>query len=296
MTQIKISIIIPTYKDWPGLQLCLNALTKQNFESALFEVIVVNNDSNSVPPLDLILPANCKIIVEKKPGSYAARNTGLNYAIGAIIGFTDSDCIPDKNWIKNAFTHFEAHPDCKRIAGKVALFNKENKPNLAEIYDRLYAFPQERYVKKWGTSVTANLFTYKSVFEKAGFFDENLMSGADLRWGLMAQKADVSIEYVESVIIHHPARNTFGELIKKEKRLGGGGGKLFKKHDYVIVDFFKLLNQFRPRLAELRYIKTNGKDLRSVDKISILFIRHYLLGLRAYEKFRVQMGKKPNRA
>lgn len=296
MKKIEISIIIPTYKDWNGLKLCLEALQNQSYSPEFFEIIVVNNDVNSKIPDDIFVPGNCKVILESKPGSYAARNSGLKISVGKIIGFTDSDCIPDKDWITNAIFYFEMHPDCKRIAGKIALFNKEQKPNLAEIYDKLYAFPQASYVKNLGSSVTANLFTFKEVFNIAGVFDEKMLSGADLRWGLMAQQAGAQIEYVENVIIHHPARNTFTELIKKEKRLGGGSGILFKKHRFQIVNFLRLLNHFRPRIAEMKYMLANGKSLKLNHKVSILLIRHYLLGIRAYEKFRVQMGKKPNRA
>lgn len=92
-----VTIIIPAYHDWYRLSLCLNALAKQTYPHNKFEVIIINNDADDQVSADFVLPENCKIIVEEKSGSYAARNTGLKIAKGEIIGFTDSDCIPNYN-------------------------------------------------------------------------------------------------------------------------------------------------------------------------------------------------------
>lgn len=174
-----VSIIIPAYHDWQRLSLCLDALSKQTFPKEMFEVIIVNNDPNDNVPLNFSLPDGYKIIVEEKSGSYAARNTGLKVAKGEIIGFTDSDCIPDKDWIKNAVNYLMNNESCSRIGGNILVFNKSSKPSIVELYNNVYSFPQKWHVNKVGTSVTANLFVYKYLFDKVGYFDEKLMSMGD---------------------------------------------------------------------------------------------------------------------
>lgn len=214
-----VSIIIPAYHDWQRLSLCLDALSKQTFPKEMFEVIIVNNDPNDNVPLNFSLPDGYKIIVEEKSGSYAARNTGLKVAKGEIIGFTDSDCIPDKDWIKNAVNYLMNNESCSRIGGNILVFNKSSKPSIVELYNNVYSFPQKWHVNKVGTSVTANLFVYKYLFDKVGYFDEKLMSMGDSRWAQQAGKAGYKLHYAENVIVRHPARS-LSELAKKERRLG----------------------------------------------------------------------------
>src|SRR5690554_2984846 len=100
---IEISVIIPTYKDWERLALCLQALENQSFKPSNFEIIVINNLPGDLPPAAFKLPKNAVLVDEGKPGSYAARNTGIGMAKGEILAFTDSDCIPHKDWLINAF-------------------------------------------------------------------------------------------------------------------------------------------------------------------------------------------------
>ena len=171
-----------------------------------------------------------------------------------------------------------------------------SKPTNAQLYDKLYAFNQKGYVYKSGTSVTANLFTYKHVFDKVGYFDEDLMSGGDFLWGTLAHENGYKIDYVENVIVQHPARENFKALVKKERRVGGSQAIFLKKNDSMVSNIFKFLKDLMPHLHELKFIFSNAKGLTPLNKINIFLIRQYLLSIRAYEKLRVQMGKKPNRA
>ncbi|MCU7548266.1 glycosyltransferase family 2 protein [Chitinophagaceae bacterium LB-8] len=287
-----VSIIIPTYREWHLLVKCIHALNAQSYPSESFEVIIVNNDPNDAIPKDLVLPQNFKIIDESKPGSYAARNTALKMAKGEIIGFTDSDCIVDKNWIKNAVDYLQENANCDRVAGSIQIIQKSAKPTVIEKYNQLYAFPQKWLIENGGGSVTANLFVHKYVFDKIGGFDESLMSMGDKFWGMKAQKAGFNIHFVENVIVHHPARN-LAELIKKEKRHGGAVQKDPKKKRLKL--FIDFAYQFRPRVSGMRFMLGKRVGVRIIDRVTIPFLRHYLLLVRSYEALRVQLGKAPNR-
>src|SRR5215217_5319918 len=111
-----VSIIIPTYHDWARLELCIEAIKSQSYPAHLIEVIIVNNDPDDSPPEMFKIEPNIKLISESKPGSYAARNTALENISGEIVAFTDSDCIPDIDWISNAAAYFDKNPDVTRIA------------------------------------------------------------------------------------------------------------------------------------------------------------------------------------
>ena len=290
-----VNIIVPTYNDWARLRLCVDALAAQTYPQDWFDVTVVNNNPADSTPAGFTLPSNIKIITEARPGSYAARNAALNMAQGEIIGFTDSDCIPDKNWIKHAVEHFQKEPSCSRIAGKIAVFPKGSKATLAEKYDRLYAFRQKNYVTKFGICVTGNLFAYKYVFDKVGLFNDSKMSFGDLDWGRAAHLAGYRIDYGENVIVNHPARD-WADLVKKEKRLAGGREGNNKKTQSKLAVYTRFLKEARLQLrGEMQFINKEGDHLNSVDKVGVLLMRSVLNYVKAYETMRLRLGKRPNR-
>lgn len=285
-----ISIIIPTYNDWFRLALCLDALSQQTYPDKKFEIIVVNNNPLNKLPANYIIPGNCTVINEIKPGSYAARNTALKIAKGEILGFTDSDCIPDFNWIKNAVNYFAQNKQISRIAGHIELFFKSEKLTPAELYEKVYAFKQERTVQLMGSGVTGNMFSYKYVFNAIGNFKEDFLSGGDHEWAKRAQLANFKIAYVKNVIIRHPARNRMTQLVTKTKRITGGRMLAGKNKIKVVLGLIKSL---KPPFNN--YINKNGNDLSWEQKLIVFFIKYYLNIIERYEEFKLAFGKKPLR-
>lgn len=297
MKEKYVSVIIPVYKDWYRLGLCVNALATQRYNSDLFEVIIVNNSPESTMPEGFYLPPNCRVINESKKGSYAARNAGIRQAIGDIIAFTDSDCIPDKKWVAEGVKALDNNPTFGRIAGKIQLHFKSDKRTTADLYEMVYAFNQELYVKNDGTCVTANLFTYRYVLDSVGLFNENLLSGGDYDWSIRAQKAGYSILYAEDVKVSHPARGDMKELITKAKRVGGGqagfNGEAHKKNR--VATAIKLVYDLRPPLKSLSLIRIRGKSLHPLQKVSVGCVRYFLSVITAIEKAKVSLGKTAQR-
>jgi glycosyltransferase involved in cell wall biosynthesis len=290
MLKKKVSIIIPTYKDWARLALCLESLSAQTYDSKLYEIIVVNNCMADAVPASYLIPKNCRVIVEETPGLYVARNTGIRIARGEIIGFTDSDCIPDINWINNAVLAFESDPKCYRIAGQIRLYYKSHKLTNAELYERVYPFKQDMFLEQGGIGVTANMFTYKIVFDKIGLFREDLLSGSDYEWALRAATANFAIKYSDVVIVNHPARHHLKELIKKARRIGGGQSGLDKPEDNKFQFILHSLLDLCPPLRSIPVIIKKGRGFHLLPIVLVFYIRYYYLLLR-YTKSRVGLSK-----
>lgn len=279
-----VTIIVPIYKDWERLQLCLDALSKQDYPSNRVEVIVVNNEKEPEYPKDLILPSNCKIIHQSNPGSYAARNTGILSAKGEIIGFTDSDCIPEYDWITSAISVFDLNNDIYRVTGPVKLFISPHGSKLAWILESTSAFSQKYNVSK-GLSVTANLFIRKSCLEIIGGFNEKLFSGGDFEWNLRANKANLKIFYDESIVVHHPARGSILEIINMYKRTFGGR---FRKNQSLSKRLLLLISLLLPPLGSIEVWRVENRKARNI--LLSFFLLWSLKILLIGEAFRLLLG------
>ena len=218
-----VSIVIPVFNDAQRLHLCLDALERQTYAGDRYEVVVVDNGSDQ--SLDHVVGKypHARLAYERRRSSYAARNQGIHVANGEILGFTDSDCIPAENWIAQAVERMYEAPQCGILAGKVEVFSQPGRrPNPVELYEQLYGFPQEEYVRKWRFGVTANIFTFDYVLETVGLFSDRLESGGDYEWGQRVASAGYSIAYTDDVRVAHPARRSLRQIRTKIIRVVNG--------------------------------------------------------------------------
>src|ERR1700730_1412047 len=95
-----VSIIIPVFNQTNELLRCLRALEAQTYRTGCFEVVIVDNGSD--PPIDQLTEPFpfVRCIREPKPGSYAARNRGIEASRAELLGFTDADCVPADTWLE----------------------------------------------------------------------------------------------------------------------------------------------------------------------------------------------------
>ncbi|MGS0676886.1 glycosyltransferase [Shewanella sp. 125m-1] len=239
--KIRVSVIIPTFKDNDRLSLCLDSLVNQSYHESGFEIIVINNDPNCDIPKRLTEKYNKVIFLnENIKGSYAARNKGVVNSKGEILFFTDSDCIVEQNWINNGVALLDQEPNCVRIGGKVELFYKGASPrSLGEIYESCYAFRQREYIEKQAMAVTANMITYRWLFDKVGLFNAGLLSGGDCEWGRRANDLGFGVKYSEELLVKHPARYSIKEIVIKNRREAGGKFIVNECSKLTVINFLK---------------------------------------------------------
>ena len=231
------------------------------------------------------------MIWAEEPGSYAARNVALAEATGEVLFFTDSDCVPDPDWVRLGLERMAGLPERDRIAGCIELFPEGEHWRPAEIYDRLMWLKQPEYVKSgWGT--TANLVVRRALFAEVGPFDAKSFSGGDKEWNLRAFAKGSQIHYDERVIIKHPARSTFAELALKRRRLIGG------KHERQassIKRFLPPLKLLRPSVkSTLKIWRYENLSARDRFGLAVIDYRLRLLMFRELIKLRY-LGSKGER-
>jgi glycosyltransferase involved in cell wall biosynthesis len=255
---IEVTVVIPAYNDAVRLEKCLEALAEQTLASDKFIVKVIDN--NSQQDLKSIVErfSFAEYFYEAKAGSYAARNKALDNINTPFIAFTDSDCLPQANWLKCALSALrDSNDEVGAIGGRVTLFAEHERPNLCEYYDMVTGFDQQSYISKDGFAVTANLVIKQAALIKTGLFNAQLLSSGDKDWCLRMQQQGLTLAYCEQAVVAHPARNSVKQIKTKLKRLFGG---FYHNHKHVEPNpLFSTLGLIKAALPPIKNLKQMQK-------------------------------------
>jgi len=271
-----ISVIVPVYNDEKRIGLCIKSLLRQSYPLDRFEIIIIDNKSSD-KTVEVVKKYPVKLLHENKiQSSYAARNLGVKNSRGDVLVFTDSDCIADKNWLRNGISYILKN-NCDILAGDVKFFYKD-KNSVFEILDSFIHFNQEIGAKK-AKVPTVNVFFKKNIFDKIGLFNSSLKSGADI---LLSKKAFLSgfiICFCSDSFVYHPTRN-FKNLFLKQKRIARDdfSGRLFAGESLLAIlfqfflDFLPQKKFFYKKVKKIDYNK--NKTLLSIK----LFFANWFIG------------------
>lgn len=226
-----VSVIIPVLNDTDRLLICLKALENQTYPHDFYEIIVVDNGSSANLEKTLRPLLNVRYVAEPILGSYTARNSGIKLAEGDVLAFTDSDCIPAPNWLESGQRALSTAKNCGLVGGEIIFsFRSAHSPGAFEIYDRLTYLRQAYYIKNLKFSTTANMFTFKKIFEDVGFFNAKLKSSGDRDWGNRVYHAGYTLCYCSDAKVIHPARYSFKQVYRKTVRVVDGVFDIQSEH------------------------------------------------------------------
>ncbi len=301
MSKPFVSVVIPVYNDTERLKLCLEALDAQTYPSDRYEVIVVDNNSDSPLVADELKEFEHVILThETLQGAAAARNRGISLARGEVIAFTDSDCIPASDWLEKGVAHIIDHPDTGQVGGRVEVFVSDpENPTAVEMWDTILGFPQKFYIENKKFSVTANVFVRKDVINKIGKFDTVFKSaaGEDLEWGNRIHQGGYKLVYADDVVVRHPARSTFGELAGKYILHAGGDYYLETRGNIPSIKRVAdiMLHLIPPVVTTVRILRNEKfKKLNGIrSKIMVVGVFWFVRYRTTLEKIRLLLGGKP---
>jgi len=282
-----VSVIVPVFNDAIRLQSCLRSLEDQTYPKSAYEVVVVDNNSDEAIEATVNPFSQAVTVHETQRGSYAARNKGLSLAKGDVIAFTDVDCIPSLDWIEEGVAALYSVSNCGLVAGKIEFFfENPHQPKILELCDSAMYLQQEFYLKNSNFGATANVFTFKAVFDKVGLFNEKLKSGGDYDWGQRVYRAGYQQLYAENVCIAHPARSSFHELHKKIVRTTKASTDLRFGGDHSFIFLRDLIRDLIPPVKTFYRIQTNNIFLRVEVIIAIVLIKHLI----AFERIKARLS------
>lgn len=180
----KISIIVPVFNAEKTLVKCVDALIGQSYNN--IEIILVDDGSTdnsfSICEYYTKKDSRIKVIHKFNRGVSAARNAGLDVAVGDFIMFCDSDDWVELDWCEQLIKAFK--PECLVMCGQYI----EGKQNFfPHKFSSQFTFPRKDFfqLKMKMFNVPWNKIFLKSVIENNSIrYDENLTNGEDLLFNI----------------------------------------------------------------------------------------------------------------
>jgi len=214
--QPTVSVIIPHYRDFRRLDICLASIAAQTYPADRIQVIVGDNASpEGVERVREAAAGRAEVVLVEARGAGPARNGAVAKATGEVLAFIDSDCVAEPQWVEEGVRALDAFDF---VGGQVkVLVDDEAQMTPVEAWERVFAFDCRSYVEKKGFAVTANLFCPRRLFETVGGFRVGISE--DTEWCFRAQAQGFRLGYAERASVGHPARRDWDELTRKWRRL-----------------------------------------------------------------------------
>ena len=290
-----VSVIMPAYNAERYVLEAIRSVLDQSYEP--IEVLLVD-DGSSDGTVDLVRreAPSVRIIQQENGGAAAARNTGLRYTRGELIGFLDADdgWFPGK--LAAQVDYLQRHPEVGLVFHHWLVW----KPNETGVYTKQqlpspvpgeidpscsgWIYPQlllDCIVH------TSTVMMRRQVFQDTGYFDQTLVNGEDYDYWLRVSRkyeihklTGVYSFYSEAAgsLTKTPKSENYGYRVVKgamnQWGLSSPDGSTFIPE-----------NLARKRLGELAfgygYQHYRSGSLRLATQAFIISLRHYSLNVKA---------------
>lgn len=161
------SVVVPTYNHADRLTTCLDALLRQDFPATDYEVVIVDDGSgdHTAEVVAGYARSDTRVRYLRQPnqGPAAARNLGARHARGALVLFTDDDCVPEPDWIREMQRPFLEDPLVMAVKGVYRTRQESLVARFAQIefetrYRRLARQPYIDFVDTYSAAFRRDLF------------------------------------------------------------------------------------------------------------------------------------------
>lgn len=257
---MKVSIIIPVYKVSDYVERCLNSVIAQTYTD--IECIIVDDctPDDSIEKCERLIakyngPIEFKILHhEHNRGLSAARNTGINAAIGKYVFFLDGDdeITPDAILVmlKEMFNHpslemvignvlSEPHDDYYNLKTPTSPYYIQNNNDFIRL---LFLKPEQIVpVMAWNKLIQLDFIKEYNLYFKEGIIHE------DEHWIFFVIKHIKSVSFInDDTYIHYSTPNSIMTSTSQTKR---SDTLLF-----IIYDIIKNIDQPYSDLQLLKYL------------------------------------------
>ena len=229
----KVSVIVPVYDAAATVGACIESLLAQSDPGGSFEIVAVDNASTDGTAAILrSFGDRIRVLREERRGPAAARNCGVRASSGELIAQTDSDCVADRDWLRNLVRPFE-DASVGLAGGRILSIAPGSAVSAfgEEIHDHEKAINVYRppYV------ITMNWAARRSLFDAAGWFDEDLLRCEDVDLAWRAWQLGVVFAYAADAVVFHHNEVTLRGLFREGVLHGLYSVQAIRKHSTLLA-------------------------------------------------------------
>lgn len=238
-----VSLIVATLNRVTELERLLASLDGQSCRD--FEVIVVdqNADERLLPVLRKHEGLTLRHLRSGK-GLSRARNVGLPYAKGDIIGFPDDDCWYPERLLTEITDCFSLHPEFGVLFA--TLRDADGRPVGPRWADHCCLWTKENV---WECAISPAAFLRREVTDAIGLFNEKIglgaatpyQSGEDVDYFVRPLGIGCKIWYDPALTVHHPSFHALDRVRQRSYSYALGGGYTLRVHGYPVWRLLKSL-------------------------------------------------------
>ena len=224
----QVSVVIPTYNRLGRLRHVISALEQQEFPAEEYEIVVVSDGSSDGTEdyLNGLRPEkNVRCFSQANQGPAAARNFGVDKAIGEYVVFIDDDVVAQPPLLAE---HMRAHREAGR---EVVVFGPLLSPEDFDMAPWV-RWEQEMLMKQyrallaglWQPSArqfyTGNASLRRSHILAAGGFDESFRRAEDVELAYRLAKRGLDFVFNMEAVGMHFAERSFRSWLETARTYG----------------------------------------------------------------------------
>ncbi len=287
-----ISVIVLTYNRKRLLKDCLDSLLQQSETGDGLEILVADDGSedgtNELIARHYCAVSNIKYLHHQHRGISATRNMGLRAATGEIVAIVADDYILDRDYVKVILEFFRSHPEASVIRFRIVPSRNDLGSRVSHFYydasmrGRLHnhsvehtrrslksaptglqkpLVKNEEIMVENGVEASGAAAFRRDVFERVGFFDENLARAEDTDWTLRMRAYGIDIYYNPNLPIQHQYDRWMLDTIRKSFESGWSRYCYYRKHRITPIEAERNWKtwcsaKFGTLLTALRHLET----------------------------------------
>lgn len=228
MSATRFSVVVPSRDRPVELAACLRALAELDYPGDGFEVIVV--DDGSCAPLEPVVRSfhglhRVRVVRCPGRGPAAARNAGIEVAVGEIVAFTADDCRPHRDWLSALDARFTAD-SAAGVGGRIENREIDNifSTSTALLLRLLYEYYNDPPDQARFFTPNNLAFPLAPLREAGGFLD-SFVTGEDRelcdRWRAGGRR----LVYASEAVVDHFHPLGFAGFLHLHYRYGQGSSR-----------------------------------------------------------------------
>jgi len=255
----QISIIILTYNRHHLLRDCLQSLMEQDVGSQQLELIVADDGSTDVTGqvVEEFRRKCARLVYVRHPhkGIPSTRNLGIRHALGSLIAIVADDYILAPDYASTIIRFFEDNPHADIVRFKIIASGNDissrlshfyyeisfmnrlvPKPELTGNFEKLKWYfkrlpvPKSEIVIHFGLEAAGAAAFRRSVFDRAGLFDEELLRGEDTDYTRRLNALGIPVYYNPFHEVRHQYSWGCFDTLQKSFIHGANHYRLYRKY------------------------------------------------------------------